>query len=49
MGIHPELANVDLAVYGDLVDGRDILHTPPASGSLERMTLPGVFSACALM
>ena len=31
MGIYPQLANVDLAVYGDLAVGRDvILNTPPA-------------------
>ena len=32
MGIHPQLANVDLAVYGDLAVGRVvILNNPPAS------------------
>jgi len=31
MGIHPQLANVDLAVYGDLAVGRVvILNNPPA-------------------
>jgi len=31
MGIHPHLANVDLAVYGDLAVGRVvILNNPPA-------------------
>jgi hypothetical protein len=31
MGIHPQLANVDLAVYGDLAVGRDvIIKNPPA-------------------
>jgi len=30
MGIHPQLANVDLAVYGDLAVGRVvILNNPP--------------------
>jgi hypothetical protein len=34
MGIHPQLANVDLAVYGDLAVGRDvILNNPPVGGS----------------
>jgi hypothetical protein len=32
MGIHPQLANVNLAVYGDLAVGRDdILNNPPVS------------------
>jgi hypothetical protein len=35
MGIHPELANVDLAVYGDLAVGRVlILNNPPVSRRL---------------
>jgi len=36
MGIHPQLANVDLAVYGDLAVGRDvILNNPPVRCSEE--------------
>ena len=35
MGIHPQLATVDLAVYGDLAVGRDvILNNPPVLGRL---------------
>jgi len=35
MGIHPQLANVNLAVYGDLAVGRDfILNNPPVRGAV---------------
>ena len=33
MGIHPQLANVDLAVYGDLAVGRDVILNNPPVGS----------------
>jgi len=39
MGNHPQLANVDLAVYGDLAVGRDvILNNPPALSAMKFMT-----------
>jgi hypothetical protein len=43
MGIHPQLANVDLAVHGDLAVVRDvILNNPPVT------CLPSVAQAEAL-
>jgi len=50
MGIHPQLANVDLAVYGDLAVGRVvILNNPPALSALlvNRRNQIGRYLSCA--